>query len=190
MDMLHTLLEKAKAFHGDVCPGIATGTRMTIAGMRELGMNPLEHNHDLIVYVEIDRCATDAIQAITGCTLGHKTLKFVNYGKFAATFIDTRTNNAVRIATYPKKPDQPKDMDALREMILTAPEEELFSIQRVSVHIPPGDLPGFPTSITRCSMCGEQIMDGKEVELQGSVLCKNCAGESYYTITGQSKPIS
>jgi len=180
MDSLNILLEKAKEFHGDICPGIATGTRMTIAGMRELGMDPLTHNRDLIVYVEIDRCATDAIQAITGCTLGHKTLKQLNYGKFAATFIDTRTGKAVRIATYPKKPDQPSDMNELKEMILTAPEKELFSIQQVSVDIPEGDMPGFPTSITTCSRCGEQIMDGKEVVSNNTLFCKNCVGDSYY----------
>ena len=70
------LLAKAKDFHGDLCAGIVLGTRMTMIGMRELGMNPMERNRNLIVYVEIDRCIADAIQAITGCSLGHRSLKY------------------------------------------------------------------------------------------------------------------
>lgn len=182
MDMLTTLLEKAKALHGDICPGIATGTRMTIAGLRELGMDPLEKNHDLMVYVEIDRCATDAIQAITGCTLGHKTLKVVDYGKFAATFIDTRNGKAFRVSQLPKKPDQPKDMDELREMILNAPEDQIIRIQEVTVKIPPEDMPGFPTRSVQCSTCKEQIMDGRDIQSENTILCKSCAGKSYYTV--------
>lgn len=85
------LLEKAKKFHGGMCPGIVIGTRMTIAGLRELGMNPFKKNHELIVYAEIDRCLTDAIQAITGVTLGHRTLKYMDYGKFAATFLNMKS---------------------------------------------------------------------------------------------------
>lgn len=182
MDSLTTLLEKAKQFHGDICPGIATGTRMTIGALRELGMDPHEYNRDLIVYAEIDRCATDAIQAITGCSLGHRTLKHVNYGKFAATFIDARTGKAVRVASLPKKPDQPKDMNELRQMILNAPEEEIFRLEHVTVQIPPEDMPGFPSKTATCSQCGETIMDGREVVSDGTVFCKPCSGDRYYSL--------
>lgn len=182
MSDLDTLLQKAKEFHGEICPGIVMGTRMTIAGMRELGMDPLTKTHDLIVYVEIDRCATDAIQAITGVSLGHRSLKHMNYGKFAATFVDTKNNKAVRVTALPKNPNQPKDMKEVAKMVGSAPEDELFLIQRVLVHIPPEDMPGFPTHKSRCSQCGEDIMDSKEVIADGKALCKNCAQESYYTI--------
>ena len=182
MDTIDILLQKAKDFHGDICPGIVMGTRMTIAGLRELGMDPLKKNFDLIVYVEIDRCATDAIQAITGVSLGHRTLKHMNYGKFAATFVDTKSNKAVRITAVPKKPDQSQDMKEVAKMICTAPEEELFRIQHVRVNIPPEDMPGFPTHKDYCSICGEQIMDSKEVIVEGKAQCKNCAQGSYYTV--------
>ena len=92
------LFNKAKEFHGHVCPGIVLGTRLTIAGLRELGMNPNEPTHNLIVYMEIDRCGTDAVQAITGCSLGHRSLKHKDFGKFAATFVDKPKGNAVRVA--------------------------------------------------------------------------------------------
>lgn len=182
MEPIDILLQKAKEFHGEICPGIVMGTRMTMAGMRELGMDPLKKTHDLIVYVEIDRCATDAIQAITGVSLGHRSLKHMNYGKFAATFVDTRTNKAVRITALPKKPDQPQDMKEVAKMVCNAPEEELFQIQQVHVTIPPEDLPGFPTHKDVCCRCGEQIMDRKEIIIDGAAVCKNCAQGSYYTI--------
>jgi formylmethanofuran dehydrogenase subunit E len=182
MEILDILLQKAKEFHGDICPGIVMGTRMTIAAMRELGMDPLQKNHELIVYVEIDRCATDAIQAITGCTLGHRSLKHVNYGKFAATFIDTSSGRAVRVAGKPKRPDQPKDMAEVAKMLCYAPEDEIFRIQKVRVEIPAEDMPGLPTHTSVCSKCGEQIMDGREVQSGGVVLCRSCAEGSYYII--------
>lgn len=182
MTTLEILLQKAKEFHGEICPGIVMGTRMTMAGLRELGMDPLVKNRDLIVYVEIDRCATDAIQSICGVSLGHRSLKHMNYGKFAATFVNTRTNKAVRVTALPKKPDQPTDMKEVAIMVAEAPEEELFLIQNVIVNIPKEDLPGFPTHKDACTKCGEQIMDSKEVVVDEKVLCKNCAEGSYYTV--------
>lgn len=182
MELIEILLQKAKEFHGEICPGIVMGTRMTIAGLREIGMDPLQKTHDLIVYVEIDRCATDAIQAITGVSLGHRSLKFMNYGKFAATFINTRTNKAVRVTALPKRPDQPQDMKEVATMVCNAPEEELFLIQQVHVTIPREDLPGFPTHKDVCTRCGEQIMDSKEIIIDEKAVCKNCAHGSYYTL--------
>lgn len=102
MEEFDILLETAKDFHGEVCPGIVMGTRMTVAGLRELEMDPQRKNLDLIVYAEVDRCAVDAIQAITGVSLGRRTLKLMNYGIFAATFIDVKVNKAVRVSFLPK----------------------------------------------------------------------------------------
>jgi len=182
MSDFEILLEKAKAFHGDACPGIVMGTRMTIAGMRELGMNPLEKNHDLIVYVEIDRCATDAIQAITGVSLGHRTLKNRDYGKFAATFVDTRSGKAIRVVGIPKNGEKEQDFSAIAQKLATVPESDLFTIQKVTVTIPDEDKPGLPTHKEFCSTCGEQILDRRGVNTNGKIQCKNCASGSYYVV--------
>lgn len=91
------LLEKAIAFHGETCPGIVMGTRMSIAGLHGLGIDPFKKNPDIFVYAEIDRCTTDAVQAITGVSLGRRNLKFVNYGKFATTFLDLKSKKAIRV---------------------------------------------------------------------------------------------
>jgi formylmethanofuran dehydrogenase subunit E len=178
------LLEKAKQFHGDLCAGIILGTRMTIAGMRELGMNPLEKNRDLMVYVEIDRCVADAIQAITGCSLGHRTLKYKPYGKFAATYIDLATGNAVRVAILEKKRTEKTGREAMKEavtILLNEPEPNLMRITKVHVTVPDGDMPGMPKHRARCSKCNEMVLDDKEQLLDGTVLCGNCAHGSYYT---------
>jgi len=187
MTDLDTLLAKAKAFHGDLCAGIVLGTRMTMIGMRELGMNPMERNRDLIVYVEIDRCIADAIQAITGCSLGHRSLKYRPYGKFAATYINIKTGDAVRVSVVEKKRTEKTGHEAMKDaaqILLEAPEAELFRLKKVRVAIPDGDMPGLPKYRARCSRCNEMIVDNKEVTIDGAVLCGNCAHGSYYTETG------
>ncbi len=184
MNTLEKCLEKATAFHGDRCPGIIMGTRMTIAGLHELGLSPENPGHDLIVYVEIDRCATDAVQAITGCSLGHRTLKHMNYGKFAVTFINTATGKAVRVAGTPKDKVNKGETDfkKIGEMLLNCPEEDIFTITPVKVEIPKDEMPGTPNHRAVCSVCHEEIMDGKEVIVDGKAVCKNCNGTSYYSV--------
>jgi formylmethanofuran dehydrogenase subunit E len=178
------LFSKAKAFHGHVCPGIVLGTRLTIAGLRELGMNPHEENRALIVYVEIDRCGADAIQAITGCSLGHRTLKHKDFGKFAATFVDLAMKKAVRVAVFEKKRAE-HDKLGQKEVIKIlgeCPEEEILKIERVSMDIPDDDIPGYPQKKVFCSVCGEQVMDNRHIVFEGTVMCKNCGIKSYYTV--------
>jgi formylmethanofuran dehydrogenase subunit E len=180
MSDYETLLEKAKKFHGDLCPGIVLGTRMTIAGLRELGMDPLEKNRNLIVYVEIDRCAADAIQAITGCSLGHRTLKHVNYGKFAATFVNAENGDAVRVAVAERSGPAGSDRKNIVKNLAAVSESDLLRIRKVTVAIPDEDLPGFPRSRVNCSICGEQVLDSKEVVADGKPVCRSCASGAYY----------
>jgi len=179
------LLAKAKEFHGDMCAGIVLGTRMTMIGMRELCMNPMEKNKGLVVYVEIDRCIADAIQAITRCSLGHRTLKYLPYGKFAATFININNEGAVRVSVVEKKRTDKTGPEAMKEavqILLNAPEADLFRVKKVHVAIHEGDMPGLPKHRARCTKCNEMILDHKEVICNGTILCGNCAGESYYTM--------
>jgi formylmethanofuran dehydrogenase subunit E len=184
MTDFESLIQKAREFHGEVCAGIILGTRMTIIGMRELGMNPMEKNRNLIVYVEIDRCVADAIQAITGCSLGHRTLKYRPYGKFAATFFDLQTGKAVRVSVLEKKRTEKTGKEAMKEAVMIlrdAPESDLFRIKWVHLTIPEGDMPGMPKQKARCSKCNEMILDNKEVVQEGVILCGNCAENPYYT---------
>ncbi|MDD1701456.1 MAG: FmdE family protein [Methanoregula sp.] len=184
MSDFDVLFNKAKEFHGHVCPGIVLGTRLTIAGLRELGMDPREPIRNLIVYMEIDRCGTDAVQAITGCSLGHRSLKHKDFGKFAATFVDTKTGKAVRVAIHEKnraEHDKLETKEVIR-VLSEVPEDEILKIEHVRLVIPREDQPGFPVGKAICSRCGEQVSDNRHTEVNGKVLCRNCANGSYYTV--------
>jgi formylmethanofuran dehydrogenase subunit E len=179
--------EAARQFHGHVCGGITIGTRMAILGMKSIGIaDPAgEHRKDLMVFVEIDRCATDAILSVTGCHPGKRNMKILDYGKMAATFVNLKTGKAVRIAA--KNRDGEKIFT--REMIQQNPhtddyskltDEELFNVKEVSVTIKPEDMPGKPLRTVPCSACGERIMDAREVVIDDKILCKPCSENEYY----------
>lgn len=190
MNDFNVLLEKGRDFHGEVCPGIVMGTRIAMAGMRELGMNPFERNRDLMVYVEIDRCMADAVQAVTGISMGHRTLKYKDYGKFAATFLDLSSRKAVRISALEgprvpaendnKEDDVRPDMKEMVEKLSRVPEEELLLIEEVKVNIGEHDIPGFPKYKAYCEECGDRVLDRREVNIEGRTLCKACVEGPYY----------
>jgi formylmethanofuran dehydrogenase subunit E len=172
-------LKKAGDFHGHTCAGIALGTKMTLAAMKALGLDPRIRNKNLLVYAEIDRCMTDAVQAITGCTLGHRSLKYCDYGKFAATFVNLDTGKALR-ATIKDSFDSSGPKEIVCQTIAQTPDQELVILQDVKVDIVETDLPGKPRQRAYCSSCGERIMDGREVTIGNKSVCRACAGDKYY----------
>ena len=183
------LLAESASVHGHVCPGQVLGVRMALRGCQELGIErPKEENRRMIVYVEIDRCATDAIQIVTGCKLGKRTMKYVDYGKQAATFVDLLTGNAVRLAVREDVRDKAAlyycrgqtKYDAEVAAYKVLPDEELFNVARVLVQIPAEDMPGPPQRRVICDQCGEGVNDGRDVLLAGKVLCRSCAYGGYY----------
>jgi formylmethanofuran dehydrogenase subunit E len=180
-------LEEAKQFHGDLCAGIVLGTRMSILGLQAIGISDPKgkDRKDLIVFVETDRCATDAILATTGCHPGKRTMKILDYGKMAATFINLKTGKAVRVNPKNKDGDKEKTREEIEqnphtEEYIMMPAEGLFDIVEVSVNLKPEDMPGKPLHIVTCSSCGERIMDMREVLRDGKLLCKPCASNSHY----------
>ena len=186
------LLEESAALHGHLCPGQILGVRLAMIGCREVGIDEPVSSKSLLVYVEIDRCATDAIQAVTGCKLGKRTLKFLDYGKVAATFLNLDTGKAVRVVARDDSRDTvadyaPAGMDkkaAQDYAYKVMPEEALFILEPVRVDVPGTDLPGHPVSRVACDRCGEGINDGREVRQEGQTLCKPCAHGAYYQPLG------
>ncbi len=172
-------LKKAGDFHGHVCTGIALGTRISLAAMRTLGLKPGGRNKNLIVYTEIDRCMTDAVQVVTGCTLGHRSLKFMDYGKFAATFVNLDTGKAVRATVKEHFSNEDTIEETLRKISLI-PDSELVTLEEVMVKIPETDLPGPAKVRAVCAACGERVVDGRQVKKGGKVLCRACADGAYY----------
>ena len=184
-DTYEKLLAEAGAFHGGSCAGIAIGTRMTMIGLKRIGIRDPKgaDRKKLMVFVEIDRCCTDAIMALTGCRPGKRTMKIRDYGKMAATFINLETGRAVRVAMARRQESRNEDK-AQRPDFATAPEEELFSITSVEVPLRPEDLPGRPVRRVTCDRCGESIMDGREMPHQGENLCRPCFEKcDYYNVT-------
>lgn len=192
MGSFDELLAVAEVMHGGhACPGQALGVRMAMRACRELGIEePGQDKKRLIVYVEIDRCAADAIAAVTGCRLGKRTLKHVDYGKMAATFVDTQTGQAVRVLALEESRQKARryatpgmsKYEAQREAYKTLPDRQLFAVQKVEVDLRPEDQPGPSISRVLCDRCGEGINDRREVRANGQVLCRACANGTYYRV--------
>ena len=173
-------LEQAVAYHGHLCSGQVIGVRMARYGAKLLCLGDPRDCRDLIVYVESDRCITDAISTVTGCQLGRRRLKWMDYGKTAATFLNAATGEAVRVLrTKHVYPPDGADIAAFFDAI---PDEELFTHRRVKVQFKPEDLPGKPLYATFCQQCGEEVIDGRQVERDGRTLCKACADGGYYVL--------
>ena len=192
MQTLDELLEEAKIAHGHLCAGQVLGVRMAMLGVDKLGLaDPRGKDRKrLVTFVEIDRCATDAIGVVTGCRLGKRALKFRDWGKMAATFVDLETGRAVRIAARESSKQKARELHpeiegknqqqmlAYREM----PDDDLFQVQWVKVEVPPEELPGYKGERIVCADCGEGINFSREVRSGGKTLCRACAGERYYII--------
>ena len=176
-----TLVAEAGKFHGDICAGIAIGTRMTMSGLRRIGITDPKgaDRKRLMVFVEIDRCTTDAIMALTGCKPGKRTMKIRDYGKMAATFINLESGKAVRVVTRMKRNASSAD-PAEKPDFAAASEEDLFYITNVEVPLRPEDMPGKPLRRVPCSRCGESVMDGREIVFQKETLCKPCFEKNDY----------
>ena len=184
------LLHDAEIAHGHLCAGQILGVRMAMLGLELLGLSDPygKDRKRLVTYVEIDRCMTDAIGVVTGCRLGKRALKFRDWGKVAATFVDLDTGRAVRLCAresskalanqmHPELGDKNKQqMLAYREI----PNDDLFSIQWVKVEVGPQELPGYKGERIRCAQCGEGINFQREVRKNGTILCRACSGERYY----------
>lgn len=184
------LLAEAVAFHGHLCPGQVLGVRLTVAGCREVGvLRPREAGKRLVVFVEVDRCATDAVEALTGVSLGKGTLRHVDYGKMAATFVDTVRGTAVRVAVRDEAralapryaPGIPEPRRAQIAAYRVMPEDELLRIEHVVVD--PARLERRRERVS-CADCGEGITYGRAVRRNGQDLCRACAGEGYYARLG------
>jgi formylmethanofuran dehydrogenase subunit E len=172
-------LTAARAYHGHLCHGMVMGVRMARYGCRLLGIDDPHAYRDLVVYVEMDRCASDAVGVAAGVTLGRRRLKWVDYGKMAATFVDLGSGKAVRLAPRPEVPHAGREEDPLT-FWNDWTDEQLFDFQPVIVDVPPEDLPGRPLRTVVCAACGEKVQDGREIECEGETLCRACAGGAYY----------
>ena len=192
MQDFNTLLESSAAAHGHLCPGQVVGVRMALLGCRLIGLDePTRRDQikKLLIYVEMDRCSADAVAHVTGVKLGRRSLKFMDYGIMAATFVNLTSGKSYRVLSTEEaralacqyapeiEPKAARQLAAYRRM----PDCVLFRVQKVRVRLDEFDLPGPTRRKVACSRCGQVVRDAREVIVHGRVLCKPCTEMSYFT---------
>lgn len=177
-------LEIAREFHGELCGGIAIGTKLAMYGMELMGMELNKRHKNLIVFIELDRCASDAIQAVTKCSLGKRSLKQMDYGRFAASFYNMDTGEAIRVSDVDaNRKDKPKETkEEMIKRFRETPAEDLFKVEKVKISLPDAQMPGGKHTSVFCSVCGEKVSDDLHLVRGGRPVCKSCAEGSYYEL--------
>lgn len=186
------LLAASATMHGHLCPGQVVGVRMAMLGCRLIGLEEptrIDQIKKLLVYVEMDRCTADAVAFVTGVKLGRRSLKFLDYGIMAATFVNLETGKAYRVLST----EECRDLTALyapgftdkarqqMEAYKRMPDSVLFRVQEVHVPVSEFDLPGPTRRKVACTRCGQFVRDHRDVIVDGKILCKPCACGAYYS---------
>ena len=192
MQEFKSLLKSSAAAHGHLCPGQVVGVRMAMLGCRLIGLDePRRHDQikKLIVYVEMDRCTADAVAHVTGAKLGRRSLKFMDYGIMAATFVNLETEKAFRVVSTEEARDLARlyapeisgkyaqQLEAYKRM----PDNVLFRVQQVQVAINEFDMPGPTRRKVVCAQCGQMVRDHREVFKDGLSYCRPCAKGAYFS---------
>ncbi|MDW7726711.1 MAG: FmdE family protein [Candidatus Methanoperedens sp.] len=185
------IVSLAVDLHGHLAPGIALGLRMSQIALQRLDTE--KGNKYLIGISETARCLADAMQAATGCTLGHGNASVEDYGKLALTIGDTRTGRGVRVAlrenangfaplmnkwmmrlgklTHPEEDELGKKLLGMDEKYLLIEDVEINKRQDFESSV-----------IVKCSRCGELIPQGLAVIKEEGILCKACDCGLYYRV--------
>lgn len=188
MDEIQEYLAKSATAHKNLCPRQVLGVRMGRYAARLLGFDPLQVEKRLLVIIETDGCFATGVSTTTRCTIGSRNLRIEDLGKAAATFTDTKLRRSVRIAPSADAralaeqyaPEVPDRWEAMLEGYQRIPDELLFSWQSVELLTSIEAIFSRPGVRTACQVCGEEIMNEREVIRDGQVLCRSCAGFSYY----------
>jgi formylmethanofuran dehydrogenase subunit E len=187
-EKLQAVLQKSAANHSSLCPRQILGARMGLAGLAALGFNAPPDNKRLLIITETDGCFVDGLSAATGCTVGHRTLRVEDYGKTAAVFVDITRHKTLRLAPVLNirekigayAPDEPRHYFAQMQAYQIMPDIEMFYITPVVLNTPIAEIISQPGSRVQCAACGEEVMNEREVKLNGRILCRACASGAYY----------
>jgi formylmethanofuran dehydrogenase subunit E len=189
MPDIQTLLDASRARHNHLCPRQVLGVRTGLAGAAALGLAVPREDKRLLVILETDGCFADGVEVSTGATVGHRTLRIEDYGKIAATFVDVQTGRAVRVAprldvrerAWAYAPEgEKRHYFAQLHGYQIMPEAELLALQEVELTTPVAAIVSRPVVRANCSRCGEEIINEREIVVNGEVFCRACAGPAYY----------
>jgi formylmethanofuran dehydrogenase subunit E len=187
-----TLVQESAQIHGHLCPGQVIGVRMALLGCRLIGLDDPQSRSQikkLLVYLEMDRCAGDAIAHVTGAKLGRRSLKFMNYGIMAATFLNIETHKAFRIISTEEARDlavvyAPEIFEKSAQQLAAykrMPDDVLFRVQRVNITLNDYDMPGPTRRKVVCSRCGQLVRDHREIMIDGKPVCRPCSEDVYFS---------
>jgi len=188
MPDLEKLLSLSAQRHNHLCPRQVLGVRMGRIAGRLLSIELPQTNKRLFTFIETDGCTLDGVGVATGCWPGRRTMHIMDFGKIAATFVDTLTDRAFRIYPHPEArllwrtyaPEQPDRWHGYLEAYKIMPEEKLFIVQEVVLSVSLEEIISRPRANALCARCGEEINNDREVFVGGETLCRACAGEAYY----------
>lgn len=196
MQRLESILYESAKHHKHLCPRQVLGARMSLLAGEVLGLQLPRRDKRMLVMAETDGCTVDRIIAATGCHVGGRTLRVLDFGKVAATFVDTATEDAIRIVpsgqsrslALNQAPYARNDWEAMLLGYQVMPVEDLFSIQHVLLKSSLADIISKPSMKAQCEACSEEIINGRQVLLDGTILCRSCAGQKYYEISEPPRP--
>jgi formylmethanofuran dehydrogenase subunit E len=191
MAQFASLLAQSAALHRHLCPRQVLGARMGLYAGELLGLELPQTNKRLLTIVETDGCFTDGVSVATNCWVGRRTMRVEDYGKVAATFVDTETDRAVRIVPQPSARQRafeyaPAAKNKWEAQLLGyqhMPAAGLLTAQTVQLRAPLAEILSRPGLKAHCDFCGEEILNGREIERDGATLCQACAGEAYYQLS-------
>ncbi len=192
---LDDLLTLSATHHHKICPRQVLGVRAGLLAGRLLEIPLPQPEKRLIAIAETDGCFVDGLSAATGCYVGRRTLRIEDYGKTAVTFVDTRVEQAIRIApnnnirelAWEYAPSARNKWEAQLIGYQHIPDELLFRWQWVELTVPVKQIVGQAGKRVSCEICGEEIINQREVIHEGTILCKPCAGESFFLFCGTFK---
>jgi formylmethanofuran dehydrogenase subunit E len=197
MQALDELLSLSTSRHSHLCPRQVLGVRMALTGAQALGLDIPQQDKNLLVIAETDGCFLDGLEVAAGVSPGRRTLRIEDYGKIAATFVDVKTAEAIRLAprldvrsrALAYAPGESRHYFAQLAGYQVMPVEELFSLTPVALNKSVEELISRPGVRTNCAACGEEIINEREVMLGGQAYCRSCAGQSYHQMTAVTMPI-
>lgn len=197
MHTLDSILTESAKRHKHLCPRQVLGARMGLLAAELLEIGLPRNDKRLLIISETDGCTVDGLIAATGCRVGNRTFRILDFGKVAATFVDTNTEETVRIVprrearlvSADHAPDSSSNWEAMLLGYQVMPTSELFVVQRVKLNMPLSEIISRPGRKAICEICGEEIINGRELVNNGVAQCIACAGKSYYHCSAASVPV-
>ncbi len=194
-NLLTSILAITTKRHKHLCPRQVLGVRMGLCGLQVLGL--VDENYQpqfrnirkrLLTFVETDGCGADGIVAAVDCHVGKRTLRVEDYGKMAATLVDRHTKRCIRISPRPESrelaeiyvPQAKSRWHAYLEAYQIIPDDELLHVQEVTLTKSISAIISRPGVRTTCTTCGEEVMNERELAVNGRVLCQPCANQTAY----------